>query len=335
MPAPEKQNQSLADARLKTFAETNAQGVFGNLRDLRAASATHRRRWVWELLQNAADAASPVSGKNRVRIDLEQGKVKFRHDGAAFNSEQITHLIYHGSTKQGDDNHEIRFGTGFLTIHLVSSKVRVKGIWEDSGDRKAFEFLLDRGGDNPQAVQKQMDAAWDDFTKSLGGSADQTDFTTTFECDLDSESGTAVEDGLNDLARTIPYVLAFVEALEEVTVCSPEGLFSWTRSQVLKQDGYTYTDIVEKGPSREEIVRVVLVGNHSDSVAIAALLRQTSQQWEVTIDMDACVALEPLDFEDLPLGFGLGAGREVFTDAFAVQPAGDAENDLPGGIREL
>jgi hypothetical protein len=49
---------------------------------------------------------------------------------------------------------------------------------------------------------------------------------------------------------------------------------------------------------------------------------------------NACVALEPLDFEDLPLGFGLGASREVFTDAFAVQPAGDAENDLPGGIRE-
>ena len=51
--------------------------------------------------------------------------------------------------------------------------------------------------------------------------------------------------------------------------------------------------------------------------------------------VDTCRALEPLDFEDLPLGFGLGPGREVFADAFAVQPAGHAENDLPGGIREF
>jgi len=45
--------------------------------------------------------------------------------------------------------------------------------------------------------------------------------------------------------------------------------------------------------------------------------------------------LEALDFEDLALGFRLGSGLEVLPDAFAVQPAGNAEDDLPGGIREL
>ena len=50
---------------------------------------------------------------------------------------------------------------------------------------------------------------------------------------------------------------------------------------------------------------------------------------------DAGFALEALDFEDLALGFGLWTSREVFTNAFAVQPAGNTEDDLPGGIREL
>jgi hypothetical protein len=50
---------------------------------------------------------------------------------------------------------------------------------------------------------------------------------------------------------------------------------------------------------------------------------------------DAGLPLEMLDFEGLALGFRLGSGREVLPDPFAVQPAGDAINDIPGGIREF
>lgn len=32
---------------------------------------------------------------------------------------------------------------------------------------------------------------------------------------------------------------------------------------------------------------------------------------------------------------GLRAGAEVLADSFAVEPTGDAKDDLPGGIREL
>ncbi|MFH1498985.1 MAG: hypothetical protein ABII82_14305 [Verrucomicrobiota bacterium] len=41
-----------------------------------------------------------------------------------------------------------------------------------------------------------------------------------------------------------------------------------------------------------------------------------------------------LHFEHLALGLRFGAGAEVFADALAVEPTGDAENDFPGGIRE-
>jgi hypothetical protein len=47
------------------------------------------------------------------------------------------------------------------------------------------------------------------------------------------------------------------------------------------------------------------------------------------------LSLEPLNIEDLALGFGLGAGREVLANALPVQPTGDPENDFPGGIREF
>ena len=50
---------------------------------------------------------------------------------------------------------------------------------------------------------------------------------------------------------------------------------------------------------------------------------------------DTGFALESLDFKSLIFCFCLGAGGKVFAQAFAVQPAGNPKNDLPGGIREL
>ena len=47
------------------------------------------------------------------------------------------------------------------------------------------------------------------------------------------------------------------------------------------------------------------------------------------------LGLEALDFQGLTLGGGLGAGREILTDARTVEPTGDTKNDLPGGIREF
>jgi hypothetical protein len=50
---------------------------------------------------------------------------------------------------------------------------------------------------------------------------------------------------------------------------------------------------------------------------------------------DAGRALEAPDFKGVGFGLGLGVGGKVLPDALAVEPAGDAENDIPGGIREF
>src|SRR5580658_8716281 len=103
MPEPKQKHQALEDARNETLVETNAQAIFENLRKLRGFQAVHRRRWIWELLQNAADAADST-GKNRVLIDAGDNKLRFSHNGSAFNPREISHLIYHGSSKQEGDH---------------------------------------------------------------------------------------------------------------------------------------------------------------------------------------------------------------------------------------
>jgi hypothetical protein len=49
---------------------------------------------------------------------------------------------------------------------------------------------------------------------------------------------------------------------------------------------------------------------------------------------DTALALSTLHFEDLTLGVGIGSRAEIFADTLAVEPAGEVENDIPGGIRE-
>jgi hypothetical protein len=115
-----------------------ATKIHEELSKLRAgvdASPTTPKRWVWELIQNAKDVN--IDGKVRVRIeaglDDADAHVTFRHNGGAFSAENIRFLIEQVSSKDrtndstGRPTTTGRFGTGFLTTHLLSDRVVIKG----------------------------------------------------------------------------------------------------------------------------------------------------------------------------------------------------------------
>ena len=128
--------------------------------------ARFRSRWVWELLQNARDA-SPDEGVS-VWLIQEPHRVVFRHNGVPFAHKSIAHLIYHGSTKYdlSDSSTIGQFGTGFLTTHLISKTVEVKGRTHDG---RQFRFLLDRRGNNHAVLLARLDSG-DFVLDNLSGS---------------------------------------------------------------------------------------------------------------------------------------------------------------------
>src|SRR5438270_12715738 len=113
----------LEGARHEVLAENTAQAVHKHLVKLFREESRFRSRWVWELLQNARDAA-PRDGVS-VWLVHEPKKLLFQHNGLPFTHKAIAHLIYHGSTKHdlSGSNHIGQFGTGFLTTHLISKTV--------------------------------------------------------------------------------------------------------------------------------------------------------------------------------------------------------------------
>ena len=220
-------------SRDKAHNHTIATKIHDQMSKLRAgvdASPTTAKRWVWELIQNAKDVN--IEGKVRVLIEADldgaSAHVTFKHNGGPFSPENIRFLIEQVSSKErtndsaGRPTSTGRFGTGFLTTHLLSERVVVRGVAAGKGFApKKFKLSLDRSGteleDIIQAVEVAQESILDlddqpDFTAYAPGK-----FNTAFRYELADKTGKRVASaGLADLDICLPYTLAFVPELENV-----------------------------------------------------------------------------------------------------------------------
>src|SRR3954470_10845844 len=144
-------------AKIKVIASGNAQAVFRRLREIEEGRSANLNRWAWELLQNARDAAGTFATV-AVTVAFDGTTLTFRHDGPPFLDDEIAHLIFHGSTKHDGRPGIGRFGTGFISTHLLSRIVRIRGPLNDG---TVFDFDLDRTGEDPDALAKSMERSWD------------------------------------------------------------------------------------------------------------------------------------------------------------------------------
>src|SRR5580700_2884531 len=211
-------DERLKHARDDALVENTAQAVYKDLTKLSREETRFRSRWIWELLQNARDA-SPQEGVC-VWLIHEPHRVIFRHSGRPFSDKNVAHLIYHGSTKEEGDMGE--FGSGFLTTHLISKTVSVKGRLEDG---RQFDFMLDRRGSDADELKVAMDKSWDAFTQSLreGTPEDYNEITTEFSYPLIGDSvGAFIAEGLGDLITNATYLLAFNEKIKVLCLEQPD-----------------------------------------------------------------------------------------------------------------
>jgi hypothetical protein len=199
-------------AKTKVLVDNTAQTVHKNLIKLFQEKPLFKIRWIWELLQNARDVA-PAHGV-RVSIVRDREHVSFRHDGEPFTNENVAHLIYHGSTKEDPDAIG-QFGTGFLTTHLLSKRVRVTGLMDD-GQR--FSFVLDRTGDTAEALTNSMDTSWEAFKTSLSSPHQKERFTTSYDYPIDESANDLVDMGIRSLLQNAAFLLAFNHRIASVHI---------------------------------------------------------------------------------------------------------------------
>lgn len=217
----------LEQAKNKAIGENIAQAIYYDLRELENRREVHEKRWCWELLQNALDAADQEKGIE-AEIAFSNNELIFKHNGRPFSPNEISHLVYQGTTKFDDQTKRGKFGRGFLVTHLLSPKVHIEGLVDISGTTYMFQMDINRTGDIPK-LNELMTESWKQFNNSLSESEGFSGYTTSYTYQIDENSSEVVEKGLQNIRLCIPFVLTFISELQKVTLSYKGTELSWQR----------------------------------------------------------------------------------------------------------
>lgn len=175
-------------------------------------------RAVWELLQNARD----LSRHAHVRLVLDEDKLIFSHNGEPFNYDTFTSLIKQVSSEEKEDpNAAGQFGTGFMTTHKFSRKIRIDGCMKLADNEYApiEGFILDR---TATEIQGMIDAMVEQL-KYADGLVDKPTVSvptpeTTFTYFLDEDHYPAAKQGIDNAIGLLPYVMTINDRIQSVEI---------------------------------------------------------------------------------------------------------------------
>ena len=216
-----------------------------------------RKRWIWELLQNAHDASRADGIIAEVRYDAGKEELVFLHNGRGFKANEIVHLIKSGTTKDEDDQETHgKFGRGFLTTHLLSPTVKIMGQLDDNS---WFNFILERDNETKDTLDESLGRSLCAFENSISNNKPPIPegFTTQFVypiCDPDAEE--AVNAGIDALEQCAPYVGVFNREFFSINIKKPDRTkcFKFDGDSKLDASGIQQVTVIENDTKMEYLL---------------------------------------------------------------------------------
>jgi len=204
-----------------------ADKIIKRLHDLEKTSKYNKGRWAWELLQNAKDSVDENTNQ-KIKIKIEYGGdfVKFSHNGLYFTELDLRGLINVITSKEVEEGMPRRktgkFGTGFLTTHLLSKIVEVSGVLKTAGNAFfEFSFPIDRDAPTTTFLSPKIEDTWVKFQSSAKQifNYQSEGLNTSFKYPLSSETQVQIaETGLNEFIKLIPFVLVFNPTIQQIEI---------------------------------------------------------------------------------------------------------------------
>jgi len=277
-------SEKILEMRNKAHETNAANKIIDMLVKLRKSNNDlSKRRWVWELIQNAKDA---VNSTNKVNIsiifDETIGVVEFKHNGKLFTSENLVFLIEQVSSKDRSVSDESKkkttgkFGTGFLTTHLLSEKVMVSGLLQDEGEiPKRFAVDLDRTGRTKQMIISAIQASCEQLSSCLDtvNAIDENNYNTSFQYALDAAGIETAKQGLENLKVAAPYILAFVPEINCIDINNGQMSFQRVENPSIGLNN-AYVLVVRQN---HDMIRYICVSGNED-VAVAVEIGRQGRQ---------------------------------------------------------
>lgn len=210
---------------LNKVLDASSNTIWDELKKIRESSEGDkkviRRRWVWELIQNASDC-TPKNQRIDIFINYSNNQIIFSHNGLPFSYENLLDLITQISSKQSSEEKKTgKFGTGFMSTHLLSEVVTIEGSFiQNDGTYKQLNFVVDRSGNDYKDIKNKTKKMLEDLER-LNHYSDELQneyLETKFIYSIDQKDILeAVEEGIKDLKDAIPYVLVFNENINSIT----------------------------------------------------------------------------------------------------------------------
>ena len=280
--------RDLRKVRERVLTRNNAQAIREELEKLEEQRSRYRTRWLWELIQNARDAAR-VGSAMTIEIVLHDEMLTFRHNGRPFTEEEIVSVIDHGSTKPQARRETTepllgKYGTGFLATHLLSRTVEVVGSLGENGTAlSGFQFLLDRTGRTDDEVWEASERSFVDFNASLESGACEATEWTEFRYRVGAELRDVVATLEYQLAA-IPYILAFNDAIGLITIADPvQGRRTFQRSPAAdssRKESLAVIEIASDDTNEDAVHLAVFEDGHVRIAARVSVRSDTKPQIE-------------------------------------------------------
>lgn len=218
--------EQIAETEIEKKLSIPAKRLLEKLEPIPSKVDILQYRWFWELVQNASDFNDLVD----VEVELNSTSLIFRHNGKPFKLVDVENLITPDSDK---DDTEItaeyigRFGSGFISTHILSSMITVEGVVQDKylkDKHYTFKFDLDRASylSKPDLI-KAIGASEEQFKKFHPEVEHITGtFETKFTYDLSKSLTPAIEtkkiakEGIVYACKILPLVFTFLPKLNSV-----------------------------------------------------------------------------------------------------------------------
>lgn len=278
--------ERIKNLRTKAQESQAANKIIDMLKDLESKNdEITAYRWVWELIQNAKDVPNST-GKVDIEINFDEARkvLVFKHNGRLFATKNIIFLIEQVSTKERGKIEKTekttgKFGTGFLTTHLLSRKVNVSGYIQDEGDPiSKFNIDLDRTSNEQKEIIASIENSCNQLVHNsyeVHEEINENEFNTCFTYELDDYGKTVASEGINNLITTSPFIFAFVPQINSITI-NANGY-----TQIIKRDIDSTIKL-----SNSRVVVTCITANGKKTYRYIVLLNNEDKSVELAIEVE-------------------------------------------------
>lgn len=271
--------RSILDSQRK---EGEARSLLQDLEKLIPLKRERKLRWVWELIQNAVDCSE--GRKVNISFTLTKDKVVFEHDGEPFEIENLIALVRKTSTKpvEGLEGKKGKFGTGFVSTHVLNTKVTVSGLLKNAEGCRPFNLLIDRSSDSLPDLMQLLEIAFKkiDEINDLPPGTNNDKIKTSYEYILEDYKFSIAKDGLNELEKNLAFTLLINnEQLQSITITDETGISSFysidTPTTIFSKIGFS--KITNTGSNHPPIETGLLYSQNEDlTIAFPATKEEDS-----------------------------------------------------------